>query len=118
MWAQAAACAIGLWLTAAPDILGSGRAAEVNGQVVGPLVASFACVAMWQVSRPLRWVNVAAGGWLAAAPAVLGYGGGEAANCVLSGLGLLGFSLVRGRITHRYGGGWGMLLAKRPPQPA
>jgi hypothetical protein len=117
MWAQAVACAIGLWITAAPDLLGSGRAAEVNEQIVGPLAASFACVAMWQVARSLRWVNVVFGAWLVASPAVLGCSGSEAAHSILAGIALLGFSSVRGRLTHRYDGGWRMLFAKRHGQP-
>jgi hypothetical protein len=108
------ACLVGLWLMASPEVLGYGGAARVNDQVVGPLAASLACVAMWQVLRSLRWANVVLGAWLILAAAVLGHDVVAAGNSVASGLVLGGVSLVRGRLTRRTGGGWRSLRGSRP----
>jgi hypothetical protein len=110
MWGQAIACCTGLWLMASPGLLGYGGAARINDLVVGPIAASLACVALWQVTRPVRWANVALGAWLAVSPVILGHSASAAANAVLSGLALGGFSFVRGRLTHRTGGGWAALV--------
>jgi len=108
--AQVVACALGIWLMAAPDVLGYRGAARINDLVIGPVAASIACVAIWEVARPLRWMNLVLGGWMAIAPAVLGFGGREAANAVLSGLVLCGLSLIGGRRTRRFDGRWKMLV--------
>jgi hypothetical protein len=108
MWAQALAFAIGIWLMLAPELLGYRGAARINDLVVGPIAASFACVAMWEVGRGLRWVNLVLGAWLAASPLVLGAG----LNQALSGLALCALSLVRGRLKRRCGGGWRSLFSR------
>lgn len=112
MAAQAIACAVGLWLMAAPGVLNYDGAPRLNDQILGPLAASFACVAMWQVTRSVRWANVALGSWLILAPLFLRHGPAAAINSVLSGLVLAEASLVRGRLPHRMGGGWKSLFGK------
>ena len=112
MWAHGIACCIGLWLMASPPVLGYGGAARINDFVVGPVAASIACVAMWQVTRPVRWANLALGAWLLLSPLILGHASLSAVNSVLSGLALGGLSCVRGRLTHRMGGGWAVLFRK------
>lgn len=115
MWAQGIACGIGLWLMASPQVLGYGGAARINDLVAGPISASLACVAMWQVTRPVRWANLGVGAWLLLSPLILGHVSAAAANSVLSGLALAGFSCVRGRLTHRLGGGWAALSRNAVP---
>lgn len=107
--AQGVACAVGLWLMAAPDLLDYQGPARVNDLVVGPIAASVACVALWEVARPLRWVNVALGAWLALSPLILGSGGRAGANEAASGLVLGVMSLMGGGSARRYGGGWSAL---------
>lgn len=110
MWAQGIACAVGLWLMASPQVLGYGGAARINDLVVGPVAAAIACVAIWQVTRPVRWANVVLGAWLVLSPLILGLSPSPAANSILTGLALGGFSCVRGRLTHRNGGGWATIF--------
>jgi hypothetical protein len=112
MWAQAVACAVGVWLMASPEVLGYGGAARVNDLVIGPIAASLACVALWQVTRPVRWGNVVPGAWLVLSPLILGHSPAAAVNSCLSGLALGGLSCRRGRLTHRMGGGWAELFRK------
>lgn len=117
MWAQAVACAVGVWLMASPQALGTAGAARINDLVVGPLAASIAGVALWQVTRAVRWANVVLGAWLALSPLVLGHSSSAALNSCLSGLALGGLSCVRGRLRHRLGGGWAEVLRKKAPVP-
>jgi hypothetical protein len=40
----------GIWLMLSPAVLGYGGAAENNDRLIGPIVASFAFVAIWEVA--------------------------------------------------------------------
>src|SRR5574339_482905 len=77
MWARIVNFFLGLWLMAAPAALGYAGPAAVNDRLVGPLVASFALVAIWQTTNALRWTNLALGLWLMLSPFVIGAWSGE-----------------------------------------
>lgn len=107
MWARLANTAVGIWLMAAPAVLGYSGPAAINDRIVGPLAATFAIVAIWEVTRSLRWSNLALGPWLLAAPWLLGgYPAAAMISSLVAGALLALFSLVRGRIRQEYGGGW------------
>lgn len=113
MYAQLAVFLFGVWLTAAPGVLGLGDPARANFHIVGPLVAMFALTAAYQATRPVRWVNLQFGVWLVVSPWVLGYTGQtETVWSVAVGLAVAGLSLVRGAMTKRFGGGWSALWRK------
>lgn len=114
IWAQGIAMTAGLALMGAPAVLPYSEAAAVNARIVGPFVATFGCVAMWEVTRPLRWVNVPLGAWLVAAPLLIGHGGPAALTSVGCGAAVVALSLVRGAIRHRFGGGWSALRGRDP----
>lgn len=99
----------GLWLMSAPDLLVYGGSARLNDYIVGPLVVSFAVVAMAETTRSLRWVNVALGMWLFLAPLFLRYDLTVAIHSVLLGILIAGLSVVRAPIRERVGGGWAVL---------
>ncbi|HXH81352.1 MAG TPA: hypothetical protein VNN07_00320 [Candidatus Tectomicrobia bacterium] len=101
----------GIWLMVAPVVLGYGEPASANDRIVGPLVASIAIVAMWEVVRGLRWLNVPLAAWLVAAPWVLEYPAAAAASTVLTGLAIGGLACLGGRVTQQFGGGWRSLGA-------
>lgn len=109
MWAQMINVAIGVWLMAAPDVLGYAGLAADHDRIVGPVVATFACVAIWEVTRPLRWANLPIGLWLLLAPWVLEFPQIELINSTICGALVAALSLVRGRLKHRFGGGWSAL---------
>lgn len=110
MWAQMLNAALGVWLMAAPAVLGYGPPAETNDRIVGPVIATFAIVACWEATRPVRRWNLPLGAWLLLAPWVLGYAGGLATlNSLAVGVLVIGLARVRGTITGRYGGGWSAL---------
>ena len=110
MWAQVINAALGLWLMAAPAVLGYGGAAETNDRIVGPIIAMFAIIAWWEATRPVARWTVPLGAWLCLAPWVLGYAAtAPKVQSLVVGLCVIGLALVRGTIKHRYGGGWAAL---------
>lgn len=113
MWARLASLVLGVWLMAAPAVLDYGDPARTSDRIVGPIVASVAFVAVWEVARALRWVNAISALWLLLAPWVLGYGPAAAANSLAVGVLLLTLAAVRGSMRQRFGGGWRAL--GRPP---
>jgi hypothetical protein len=120
MWAQLINTFVGIWLMFAPDALGYDGPAATNAHIVGPLVASFACIAVFEVTRPVRWWNVPLGLWLVLAPWVLpDYPPVAMVNDMVVGVVVVSLSLVRGRIRGQYGGGWSVLWksARRPTSP-
>jgi hypothetical protein len=117
MWAQVVSALLGVWLMAAPAALGYGDPARTNDRIVGPIVASLAVVAIWEVTRGLRWVNVVCAAWLLVAPWVLGEGTTAAVNSVAVGSLLLALAFVGGSRRQRFGGGWASLW-REPERPA
>lgn len=110
MWAQVLNAALGLWLMAAPAVLGYGAPAETNDYIVGPVIATFAVVAWWEATRAVRLWNVPLGVWLLVAPWILGYGTIQATlNSLAVGLLVSGLAWVQGTVEGRYGGGWAAL---------
>src|SRR5690606_3775586 len=115
MWAQVINALLGVWLMAAPAVLGYGAPAATNDRIVGPVAASFAVIAWWQATRPTRWVNLPLGLWLVAAPFVLGYDAtAPLVNSLVVGAALAALSLVRGTVDARFGGGWRAVWGRRP----
>ncbi len=107
MWARCINAALGIWLMAAPAILGYDNPAQTHDRIVGPLIATVAIVGIWEVTRGLRWINFAFGCWLLFVPLVLGYGWGVATwNSLGIGALVALFACFGGRIEGRFGGGW------------
>jgi hypothetical protein len=114
MLARIANISLGVWLMAAPAVLGYADPAETNDRIVGPLVATTAIIAIWEVTRPLRWVNLLLGVWLLVAPWVLDYERIAVTNSILVGVFIAGFALVGGAVKARVGGGWSSLWTSEP----
>ena len=103
-WTLVASAALGIWLMFVPSVFGTYGAAASNDHLIGPLVVTFAVIALGEIGRPVRWLNVLLGAWLMVAPWILG-GGVPASrwNEVLAGAALLVLSIPRGRIREQYG---------------
>ena len=103
-WNLLASIALGLWVMASPAIFGTAGNAAHSDHIVGALVVTFAIVALADVGRIARFINVLFGAWLIAAPWLVG-GGTTAAT--LSGLVvgalLIALSLPRGPVRESYG---------------
>jgi SPW repeat len=109
MWPQLFNTALGIWLMAAPAVLEYGRPASTNDHIIGPLIATFACIAIWESTRSVRWVNLPLGLWLIAAPLILGHPQAAAINSVLCGIAIAVASCLGGAIQQRFAGGWSAL---------
>jgi hypothetical protein len=112
MWARGLGVVLGLWLMAAPELLGYRDPASTSDRLIGPLVAAFSIIALWEVTRGLRWLTLPLGAWLVVAPWILGYGPTATVNSSVVGLLLVALALLGGSGRDRYGGGWTGLLRK------
>lgn len=113
MLAQALALVLGVWLLLAPGALRYGDPASGVECVVGAIVIFVAAFAMREVTRPVRYVNLAPGLALLIAPWVYAYRSVPAvAVSVLVGMALLTLALIRGRVAHHYAGGWSALWSQ------
>jgi len=103
-WNLLISVALGLWLMAAPSALGSTGGAADSDNLVGALVVTVAIMALADVGRPLRFVNVLFGGWFILAPWLLdGTTTGATFSDLIAGVALIGLSLPRGPVGERYG---------------
>jgi short-subunit dehydrogenase len=111
MWAAIISVFIGIWIMIAPGLFQFEPAASTNHFIVGPLVVTAAVVAIWDVNRAVRFLNVIMGIWLALSPLLLSYMTPQATwISIISGILLITVSLIKGKIKHSYGGGWKVLF--------
>lgn len=105
--------ALGVWLMAAPAVLGySTTSSLANGidRTIGPFVVSAAIIAMWPEVRPVRWANLVLGLLLAGGTPIVAlltdYPVAGVVNAIVTGLAIAGAAAVRGPVDARFGGGW------------
>jgi hypothetical protein len=110
-WNLVVCAALGAWLMVAPSVLGTGGALADSGHLVGALVVTWSVIALGEVARPARWLNLPLGLWLIAAPWLLSGETTAAARWsdVAVGVALLALSVRRGHIRERFGG-WNRYL--------
>jgi hypothetical protein len=106
---------LGVWLMAAPGVLGYGNPASAADRIAGPVALGVALLALHEVARPLRWANVPVGLAFVVLPWPLGFSGAALANSLVVGILLIGLAPVRGALRHPYGGGWRAVW--RPTDP-
>lgn len=115
MWAAIVNVLIGLWITVSPERFAYAGAEEKNFFIAGPLVVTAAVISIWEVNRDARYFNLCAGIWLAISPLLLPNETNHAMwNSVISGTLLMVFSLFKGKIQRKVGGGWRSLLQDDP----
>jgi len=107
MWAQVINAVLGIWLMVAPGVFGFPETVADNDHIIGPVIATFAVISFWEATRVVRTYNIPLGAWLLVAPWILGYEvtGAIANDMVVGGLVIM-FSLVKGKVEGRFGGGW------------
>lgn len=104
-WTLLLSCAIGAWLMFTRLIFGTSGAMADSDHLTGALIITVAVIAMAEVARPLRFVNVLFGLWLIAAPWLLeGASAVAVVGGVLAGIAVILLSLPRGPIRHGYAG--------------
>jgi|SRR5687768_4397768 len=97
----------GLWLMAAPYVLGIAEIAANNDHIIGPVIASFAIISLSPCTSVVLKFNLPLGVWLLLAPWILGYENNSAIiNDMLTGFFVIIFSLIKIKIKKRFGGGW------------
>jgi hypothetical protein len=110
-WNLPLCAALGIWLLAAPAVLGATGSAAAADYLVGALIVTWAVIAFGEIARPVRLLNVLMGLGIAAAPWLLA---GDTTmsrwNDVLMGAAVIGLSLPRGQIVSRFGA-WNRYLA-------
>ena len=109
MWARIASFVLGLWLMAAPALIGYADLARTIDHIMGPIAAGSAFIAIWQLMRPLRWIGLVVGAWLLAAPWILEYGTVPTVNSLVVGLLLAALAFLGAKTGKRFGGGWASL---------
>src|SRR5687767_6556018 len=87
---------VGVWLTAAPGVLGYGGVARVSDHIAGPLAFLFGVTAIWEHMRPARWANLPIGFWVTAA-ALFSNDGKGLVSGLAAGFLLIGLSFWKGR---------------------
>lgn len=104
-WQLLVATALGVWLMFSPWVMGSTGAMADSGHLVGALLIVFSVIAMAEVGRPARYLNLMAGAWLVAAPWFLGGAGSAWAPWNAAAVGVLvsALSLPLGAWRDRYG---------------
>jgi uncharacterized membrane protein len=103
-WNLAVCAVLGVWLMAAPAVLGSTGAAAGNDQLAGALVVTFAVIGFGEASRAVRWINIPLGAWLLAAPWVLSGASPPAQwSTAAVGAAVILLSLRRGPVHSRFG---------------
>lgn len=103
-WTLLASAALGIWLMAAPAVLGISGAASDSDHLAGALVVTWAVIAFGEVARPARLINIPIGLWIVAAPWLLS-GATDLSQWmdVFAGALIVALSIRRGRIESRFG---------------
>ena len=103
-WTLWLATAIGVWLMFSPSVFGSTGAMADSSHLVGALVIVVSVIAMAEVGRIARFLNLPLAAWLVAAPWLLG-GADLAAqlNAAAAGVAIALASLPLGRLRDHYG---------------
>jgi nucleoside-diphosphate-sugar epimerase/uncharacterized membrane protein len=105
-WTLLLSIAIGVWLTFTRLSFDSSGAMADSDHLIGALVVTFSIIALAEVGRAVRFINILFGAWLIAAPWLLdGIVSPLAAwNGVISGALLIALAIPRGRIKDSYAG--------------
>ncbi|MDD3762909.1 MAG: heavy metal-binding domain-containing protein [Nevskiales bacterium] len=105
-WTLLASIAIGVWLTFTRLTFDTSGAMADSDHLIGALAVTFSIMALAEVGRAIRFINVPFGAWLIVAPWLLDGAGSTAAiwNGVASGALLILLALPRGTVGDAYAG--------------
>jgi nucleoside-diphosphate-sugar epimerase/uncharacterized membrane protein len=106
-WTLTASALLGIWLMFTRLVFGTVPPLADSDHLVGALVFTVAVIAVAEVARALRFINLVFGIWLLAAPWLLTGGGAIGALAgVVAGLVLIALSLPRGSRSREHYGSW------------
>lgn len=105
-WTLVVSSLLGIWLMFTRVIFGSSSAMADSDHLVGALVVTFSIIAMAEVGRAVRFINVLFGLWLIAAPWFLEGTTSSIAfwNSIVTGVLLTLLALPKGSVRRSYGG--------------
>jgi hypothetical protein len=99
-----ASALLGIWLMAAPAVFGTEGSTASSNYLVGALITTTAVIAMAEVTRAARFLNVLLGAWIVAVPWLLGGpGSGLAWSNAIAGSAVILLSFPRGVVREHYG---------------
>jgi hypothetical protein len=103
-WTLLASSLLGVWLMFTPALFGSSGAMANSDHLIGSLLVTFSIMAMAEVGRSLRFINVLFGLWLIAAPWLLSGVGSQTAlwNSVVVGIVVILLALPKDNIRQSY----------------
>ena len=107
MAARVVAVAAGVWLMISPAALHYvDTVAESSDRIAGPVASAASFVAIWGITRALRWITLPIGLYCLVAPWALGFPTDAIVSNAAAGVVLAATAFVRGDVSERYGGGW------------
>ena len=103
-WNLLLSVGLGVWLMLTPSVLGSAGAAAHSDHLVGALIVTTAVIALADVGRAMRFLNILFAAWVIAAPWILGGATPTSrwSDAIVAALVIL-LSLPRGPVGERYG---------------
>ncbi len=115
MWAKIISILLGVWLIVSPDIFAMSKQGTNNNYIVGPLVITFAVIALWEINRNVIKANYLVAAWIFISPLFVDYNSniGLVSNFVAAILIIL-LARVPSKTTQSFGGGWASLMDKDP----
>lgn len=103
-WNLLLCTALGVWLMLSPSVLGYGAPLANSDYLVGALVITFSVVAMGEIVRSVRFVNILLGAWIGIAPFIFQEPVGPVMlNALGCGSLIILFSIRKGKIMNTYG---------------
>lgn len=108
-WNLLACAVIGVWLMCSRLTVGNEGSAANADHLIGALVVTVSVIALAEVGRALRYLNVGFGLALLIVPFMLGAPAAATASSVICGVALMALSIRRGRVHQRYAG-WDRLI--------
>jgi len=103
-WTLLLSAAFGLWLMLSPVVLGTMGRAAVSNNIFGALIVTVAVIAMAEIIRAGRFINVLFSAWVIASPWLLaGAGTSTILNNTIVGVLLILLCIPRGTIKEKYG---------------
>jgi len=103
-WNLLVSAALGIWLMIAPSALGSTGTAAHSDHLIGALIVTASVIALADVGRAVRFINVLFGALIIIAPWVLGGAApGARWNDLIVGVLVILLSFPRGKIGDLYG---------------
>lgn len=114
MWPCIVSIVVGLWVMISPAIFTSQKSMADVDYICGPLLITFAVIALWEINRSVIKANLVVAIGLIVATLLIQANTNLFISNLASSLVIIGLSLVKGTITESFGGGWKSLFEESP----